>query len=137
MGQLRFHLGHGFVEAINHVNRVFVLSFLHGHQQRALAVVKRQTFNFLRAVIHRGHLVQANWRGVFTRHDDLAKVFRAQHATLDLNHTVLLQRAQAAYGQVLGFGFDRVHHLIGADAERLHGLWVQVQIDFAFGAAHQ
>ena len=43
----------------------------------------------------------------------------------------------APTGRVLVLVAHRVDHLVGADAEGLHGLRVQVDVDLALGAAHQ
>ena len=90
----------------------------------------------MRTIIDPRHLLQAHDAARFTRNDDLAEIFRAFHATLHLHHAVLLDGAHRAHRQVLVFIRHRTHHLVGADAQRLHGLRVQINIEFAFGAAH-
>jgi hypothetical protein len=113
------------------------LGFLHIQQQRALAVAKSQAVNFLRAVLHIGHLVKRDGHTAPARHDQTAKVFRALETRLNFDRALLRQRAQGAHGQVLVFAAHRVGHLLGAHAQRFHGLGQEVDVDFALGAAHQ
>ena len=89
--QLGLQFGHGLDQAIDHLDGVFVLRLLHRHQERALAVVERQVFQLLRAVLHCGHLRQANGAAIFARHDDAAKVLGPLHARADLHHAFSLQ----------------------------------------------
>ena len=113
------------------------MGFLHRQQQRALAVVQGQTVDFFGAVADAGDLIDGNRRAAFARHDDAAEVFRAFHAGVDFDGAFLRQRANRAQRQVLIFAAHGGHHLVGADAQRLHRLWVQVNVDFALGAADE
>ena len=135
-GQQGTHLFQRLVESVDHVDGVFVLGFLHRHQQRALAVVEREAFHFLGAVCHACHLRQANGGGATAGDDDLAKVFRAQHASFDLDDPVLLQGAQRTHRLVLTFGAHSVDDLLCAHAQGRHGLWVEVEVELTLGSAH-
>jgi hypothetical protein len=106
--QQRLDVLDGLVQSVDHGNGVFVLGFLHRQQQRALAVVKRQAVDFLRAVGDARDLVDGDGRRraagrAFARHDDLAEVFGPLHARVDLDDALLLQRADGAHRQVLVF----------------------------------
>ena len=107
---------------------------MHRQKQGAAAVVKRQVFQLLRAIINPRYLFQAHDAACFAGDDDLAEIFWALHAALHLHHPVLLNGAHRAHGQVLVFIRHRTHHLVGADAQRLHGLRIEVNVEFAFGA---
>ena len=118
-----------FAQGIHHRNRVFILRFLHGHQQGALAVVQGQTFGCLRPVADARQLAQAHWAARTLYHRDLGEIFRALHAPLHLQHPVLVQGADAACGQVLVFVFHRCRHLLGRHAIGLQRGGLQIQID--------
>ena len=90
----------------------------------------------MRAISNAGDLVYRNRDIVFTRHDQLAKVFRPLHACVDFYHTLLCQRADAANWQVLVFAFNGIDHLLSGDPKGLERLRVQVNIDLTLGAAH-
>ena len=45
--------------------------------------------------------------------------------------------SDGTHGQVLILVFDGIGHLVGCDAQRLHGGRLQVKVDFTFGATHQ
>ena len=72
----------------------------------------------------------------FARDDDLAKVFWALHTCLNLDHAFLLGGANRTHWQVLVFIAHGGHHLVWRDAKGLQRLWVQVNVDFALGAAY-
>ena len=125
-----------FAQAIHHRNRVFILRFLHRHQQGSLAVVQGQTFGCLRPVADARQLAQAHRAARTLHHDDLGKIFRALHAPLHLQHPVLVQGADAACGQVLVFVFDRCRHLLRRHAIGLQRGGLQIQIDLPGCATH-
>ena len=126
----------GFVKAIDHFNGVGVLRFLDGEQQGALAVVHRHVFNFLSAVFDSCHLRQANRCAAFAGHNDVAKIFRAFNARLNLNDTLLGGRAQRAYRLVLIFIPHCRGNLLCADTQSLHGIWAQVNVDLSAATAN-
>ena len=80
-----------FAQPVHHRNRVFILRFLHRHQQSALAVVKRQALGRLRPVADTRQLAHAHRAARALNHRDLAKIFRALHAPLHLQNPVLFQ----------------------------------------------
>ena len=147
--QQRLQLSEGFVQPVNHAEGVFILRFLHRQQQRALAVVKRQTLQLLRSVSDSSHLVYRDRcatcvaagrtpRGLrFARHNDLAEVFRPFHAGVYFDDAFLRQRADGADRQILVLAAHRIDHLVGRDTVRLHGLRIEVDVDFAAGSPHQ
>jgi hypothetical protein len=135
--QLGLDLIDGLHQAVDDLDGVLVLRFLHREQQRALAVVQRQGIDFLRAVGDAGHLVHAHGGGSLAGHDDLAEILGALHARVDLDHAFLRQRADRADRQVLVLVAHGRHHLVGRDAQRFHRGRVEVDVDLALGAAHQ
>jgi hypothetical protein len=64
-----------------------------------------------------------------------AKSRRCLQARIDLHHTFLFQRADAAQGQFLVFAAQRGGDLVGAHAQRFHRGGPQVDLDLAFHAA--
>ena len=126
-----------FAQAIHHSNRVFILRFLHSHQQSALAVVQRQAFGRLRPVADARQLAQAHRAARALHHRDLGKIFRALHAPLHLQNPVLVQGADAACGQVLVFVFNRCCYLLGRHAIGLQRGGLQIQIDLPWRATYQ
>ena len=135
--KLLLNLRNSFLQAINHLDGVFVLGFLNREQQGARAVVKRQILRFLRAIGDAGELADRDRRARFARHDDLGKILRALHTRLNLHHALLSQRAHRAHRQILIFAADRAGHLFAADAISLQRLGIEIDIDFAFGGTHQ
>ena len=113
------------------------MGFDHRQQQGALPVVKRHVLQLLGAIVDLGHLRQSHIGAALASHDDVAKVLGALHARLHLHHAVLLNRTNRAHWQVLVFVADGGHHLVCRHAQRFHGLRIQVEVDFAFGATYQ
>ena len=71
------------------------------------------------------------------RDDDAVEVIRLRHACLQLHHFFLVLGAQAAQWRVLVLGPHGGHHLVGGDAECLHGSQVEFDVDGAARAADQ
>jgi len=134
--QLCFHLRNRFQQAVDDGDGVFILRFLDAEQERALAVVQRQRVDFLGTVYDPGELLHAHRGPVFARHDDPAKILRPLHAGFDLHHALLLARADRTDRQVLVFIAHGGGHLPGRDAKSFQCLGIEVDVDFALGAAH-
>lgn len=124
----------GFLQVVHHGDGVFILRFLHIEQQGALSVVECQAINFLRTVRHPSHLVNPDRRTVLARHNDLAEIFGALHAGVNLDDALLLIGVDGAHWHLLIFITHGRCHLLGRNTKCLQCLRVEVDIDFALGA---
>jgi hypothetical protein len=117
------------------VDDVRVLRLLDVDRDRRPAVDARDRFFFLLAVDDVRDLRQVDRRAALLGDDDPGELRRILDLALDADDRVRLPRVMRPAGHVLVRGADRVDHLVDADAERRHGIGLDLDQDLPRHAA--